>query len=108
MCRAARRGRRRSWMVSCGYRIWWARKVCAGGIASITNHFYRAMEYNNPSASGIGNETPAEQAGKARWTASADGGTGALNNATIKEKLVAKFGDQLTAWEEPYNLLTFG
>ena len=68
------------------------------------------MEYNNPSASGIGNETPAEQAGKPRWTLPADAagtGTGALNNATIKEKLLAKFADQLTAFEEPYNLLTF-
>ena len=31
----------------------------------------------------------------------------ALTNDIIKEKLTAKFGDELTAWEEPYGLLTF-
>jgi NADH-quinone oxidoreductase subunit C len=30
-----------------------------------------------------------------------------LTNDTIKEKLSAKFGDQLTNFEEPYGLLTF-
>lgn len=30
-----------------------------------------------------------------------------LNNETIKQKLVAKFSEQLTEWEEPYGLLTF-
>ena len=31
----------------------------------------------------------------------------ALSNETIKERLVAKFGDQLSHFEEPYGLLTF-
>jgi len=31
----------------------------------------------------------------------------ALTNATIKQKLIEKFGEDLTAWEEPYGLLTF-
>src|ERR1700691_1816260 len=31
----------------------------------------------------------------------------ALTNETIKERLVAKFGEQLTHFEEPYGLLTF-
>ena len=31
----------------------------------------------------------------------------ALTNETIKQKLTEKFGEQLTAWEEPYGLLTF-
>lgn len=31
----------------------------------------------------------------------------ALTNETIKDRLVAKFGDQLTHFEEPYGLLTF-
>jgi NADH-quinone oxidoreductase subunit C len=31
----------------------------------------------------------------------------ALTNETIKERLVAKFGEQLTQFEEPYGLLTF-
>src|SRR4026208_291831 len=30
-----------------------------------------------------------------------------MNNETIKQKLTEKFGDQLTAWEEPYGMLTF-
>ncbi|MFI5156749.1 MAG: NADH-quinone oxidoreductase subunit C [Chitinophagales bacterium] len=30
-----------------------------------------------------------------------------LTNATIKERLVQKFGDQLSGFEEPYGLLTF-
>ncbi len=30
-----------------------------------------------------------------------------LTNATIKERLVQKFGDQVSAFEEPYGLLTF-
>lgn len=30
-----------------------------------------------------------------------------MNNETIKQKLTAKFGDQLTAWEAPYGMLTF-
>ena len=30
-----------------------------------------------------------------------------LANATIKEKLTEKFGEQLTGWEEPYGMLTF-
>ncbi|MEO6583760.1 MAG: NADH-quinone oxidoreductase subunit C [Ferruginibacter sp.] len=31
----------------------------------------------------------------------------ALSNADIQEKLTAKFGDALTAWQEPYGMLTF-
>src|ERR1700685_4247773 len=31
----------------------------------------------------------------------------ALTNETIKEKLIGKFGDQLSNFEEPYGLLTF-
>ncbi len=31
----------------------------------------------------------------------------ALTNDTIKQKLTEKFGDQLTAWMEPYGMLTF-
>jgi NADH-quinone oxidoreductase subunit C len=31
----------------------------------------------------------------------------ALTNETIKERLIAKFGDQLTHFEAPYGLLTF-
>src|SRR5579859_1718711 len=31
----------------------------------------------------------------------------ALTNETIKERLIGKFGDQLSGWEEPYGLLTF-
>jgi NADH-quinone oxidoreductase subunit C len=31
----------------------------------------------------------------------------ALTNETIKERLIAKFGEQLTHFEEPYGLLTF-
>jgi len=31
----------------------------------------------------------------------------ALTNETIKERLVARFGEQLTNFEEPYGLLTF-
>ena len=31
----------------------------------------------------------------------------ALTNETIQQKLTEKFGDQLTAWEEPYGMLTF-
>jgi NADH-quinone oxidoreductase subunit C len=30
-----------------------------------------------------------------------------LTNETIKQRLVEKFGEQLTDWEEPYGLLTF-
>ena len=30
-----------------------------------------------------------------------------MNNQTIKQKLTDKFGDELTAWEEPYGMLTF-
>ena len=60
---------------------------------------------NNLSATGIGNTTPAQQAGKPRWTLTAE--PGALSNATIKELLTAKFGEQLTNFEEPYGLLGF-
>ena len=31
----------------------------------------------------------------------------ALTNDTIKQKLSEKFGDQLTDWQEPYDMLTF-
>ncbi len=31
----------------------------------------------------------------------------ALTNEIIKQKLIEKFGDEFTAWEEPYGLLTF-
>lgn len=31
----------------------------------------------------------------------------ALTNEIIKERLVEKFGDQLTNWQEPYGMLTF-
>src|SRR5580658_6213508 len=31
----------------------------------------------------------------------------ALTNETIKERLIGKFGEQLTHFEEPYGLLTF-
>ena len=31
----------------------------------------------------------------------------ALTNEIVKEKLIAKFGDQLTSFEEPYGMLTF-
>jgi len=31
----------------------------------------------------------------------------ALNNEIIKQKLTDKFGEHLTAWEEPYGMLTF-
>jgi NADH-quinone oxidoreductase subunit C len=64
------------------------------------------MEYNNPSASGIGNKTPAEQTDKARWTA-AGAAVGTLTNETIKEQLNAKFPEQLTGFEESYGLLAF-
>jgi NADH-quinone oxidoreductase subunit C len=30
-----------------------------------------------------------------------------LTNDTIKSRLIEKFGDQLTGWEEPYGMLTF-
>src|SRR4051794_1571466 len=30
-----------------------------------------------------------------------------LTNDIIKNRLIDKFGDQLTGWEEPYGLLTF-
>lgn len=30
-----------------------------------------------------------------------------LSNETIKQKLIEKFGDQLTDWGEPYGMLTF-
>lgn len=30
-----------------------------------------------------------------------------LSNDTIKERLVEKFGEQLTNWEEPYGMLSF-
>lgn len=30
-----------------------------------------------------------------------------LTNDTIRQRLTDKFGDQLTAWEEPYGMLTF-
>jgi len=30
-----------------------------------------------------------------------------LTNDTVKERLIQKFGDQLTAWEEPYGMLSF-
>jgi NADH-quinone oxidoreductase subunit C len=30
-----------------------------------------------------------------------------MNNETIKKNLTEKFGDQLTAWQEPYGMLTF-
>jgi NADH-quinone oxidoreductase subunit C len=30
-----------------------------------------------------------------------------MTNDLIKQKLVEKFGDQLTGWEEPYGMLTF-
>lgn len=30
-----------------------------------------------------------------------------LNNEIIQQRLTAKFGDQLTRWEEPYGMLTF-
>ena len=30
-----------------------------------------------------------------------------LTNETIKQKIVEKFGEQLTGWEEPYGMLTF-
>ncbi|MDP4148056.1 MAG: NADH-quinone oxidoreductase subunit C [Bacteroidota bacterium] len=56
-------------------------------------------------ASGIGNQDPALQRGKARWTAGEQ--QGLLNNQTIKERLIAKFGDQVAHFEEPYGMLTF-
>ena len=31
----------------------------------------------------------------------------ALTNETIRQKLIEKFGEELTGWEEPYGLLTF-
>ena len=31
----------------------------------------------------------------------------ALTNELIRNKLIEKFGDQLTGWEEPYGMLTF-
>jgi len=31
----------------------------------------------------------------------------ALTNITIKERLIAKFGDQVSGFEEPYGMLTF-
>jgi len=30
-----------------------------------------------------------------------------LTKETVKEKLVGQFGEQVTAWEEPYGMLTF-
>lgn len=30
-----------------------------------------------------------------------------LNNEIVKQKIVEKFGEQITHWEEPYNFLTF-
>jgi NADH-quinone oxidoreductase subunit C len=60
------------------------------------------------SAKGTGNETPADAQGKARWAApGAPGAPGRLSNETVKESLIAKFGDQLSHFEEPYGLLTF-
>jgi NADH-quinone oxidoreductase subunit C len=61
---------------------------------------------NSPSVTGIGNRTPAEQTGKARWSFAGDQ-IGPLSNETIKERLVAKFGEPLTGFEEPYGLLSF-
>ena len=31
----------------------------------------------------------------------------ALTNEIVREKLIEKFGDQITRWEEPYGMLTF-
>lgn len=31
----------------------------------------------------------------------------ALTNDIIRDKLIEKFGDQITGWEEPYGMLTF-
>ncbi len=31
----------------------------------------------------------------------------ALSNESIRQKIIEKFGDQLTHWEEPYGMLTF-
>jgi len=31
----------------------------------------------------------------------------ALSNEIIRQKLIEKFGDQITDWEEPYGMLTF-
>ena len=30
-----------------------------------------------------------------------------LSNEIIKQKLIEKFGDELTGWQEPYGMLTF-
>jgi NADH-quinone oxidoreductase subunit C len=67
------------------------------------------MSETNPnSAKGIGNETPAEAQGKARWIApGAPGPSGRLTNETVRESLTTKFGDQVSHFEEPYGLLTF-
>ncbi len=63
------------------------------------------------SAKGTGNETPADAQGKARWVApgapGVPGDAGRLTNETVKESLIAKFGDQVSHFEEPYGLLTF-
>jgi NADH-quinone oxidoreductase subunit C len=71
-------------------------------------------ETNPSSAKGIGNETPAEAQGKARWSApgapgvaGTSGAPGLLTNETIKERLIAKFGDQVSHFEEPYGMLGF-
>ncbi len=31
----------------------------------------------------------------------------ALNNEIIRQKLIEKFGDAITDWDEPYGMLTF-
>ena len=31
----------------------------------------------------------------------------ALTNEIIRQKLIEKFGEEITGWEEPYGMLTF-
>jgi NADH-quinone oxidoreductase subunit C len=56
-------------------------------------------------ATGIGNARPAEAQGKARCVLTA--APGVLTNETIREKLIAKFGESLSGFEEPYGMLGF-
>src|ERR1700719_1232862 len=96
MSRDARPGRKRSWMGLSGSRTWWDKRACAGGTANSIRTCYRVTGYNRTE----------------KQEPRPDTGTGAshymaLTNETIKERLIAKFGDQLSHFEEPYGLLTF-
>src|ERR1700733_10843931 len=81
MFRAVRRDRRLFWTGLSASRNWWDRRVSGAAIVSSIGGYYKATVYN-----------------KFLMT---------LSNETIKERLITKFGDQLSHFEEPYGLLTF-